>query len=74
MIKSGVKPIILLIKLHEFGKKLARHSPYTVLAFWEFDGWRTICFTEIVKTRKYEADFYWVWIFAQFLSFTIVDN
>ena len=33
MIKSGVKPIVLLIKLHEFGKKLARHFPYTVLAF-----------------------------------------
>jgi len=32
-----------------------------------------ICFTEIVKTRKCEANFYWVWIFAQSLSFAI-DN
>ena len=71
MTKSEAKSIVLLIKLHEFGTKLASNIPYTVLEIELFDGWYTICFTEIVKTRKYEANFYWCNFFAQALSFTI---
>ena len=62
------------MKLHEFGAKFARKIPYAVLESRLFDGWRTICFTEIVKIRKYRANFYSVWIVAQFLSFPLVDN
>jgi hypothetical protein len=51
--KSEAKSIVLLIKLHEFGTKLASNIPYTVLEFRLFDGWRTICFTEIVKAWKF---------------------
>ena len=74
MIKNVVKQPYFSVKLYEFRRTLAKVSRYAVLKFFLFDGWGTICFTEIVKTRRFEANCYSVWIFAQLLSFAIVDN